>query len=49
MQFHRPLSTYVGWLADAGFVVERMREIATRRRAPGDIPMFLHVRALKRR
>ncbi|HSP71048.1 MAG TPA: hypothetical protein VLN26_01705, partial [Gaiellaceae bacterium] len=23
---HRPLQDYVGWLADAGFLVERLRE-----------------------
>ena len=46
--YHRPLETYFGWLADAGFLVERLRELSTRRRAPGCVPIFLDLRAVKR-
>jgi ubiquinone/menaquinone biosynthesis C-methylase UbiE len=45
--FHRPLETYFRALEDAGFLVEAARELPTRRRAPGRIPLFLHVRAVK--
>lgn len=46
-QFHRPLETYSLALERNGFLIEALREVATRRRAPGRIPAFLHVRALK--
>ncbi len=45
--FHRPLAWYFEALERAGFLVDVVRELATRRRAPGRFPMFLHVRALK--
>lgn len=49
---HRPLETYVGALADAGFLIERLREsVAPEQALHGRrwlrIPLFLHVRALK--
>jgi ubiquinone/menaquinone biosynthesis C-methylase UbiE len=45
--FHRSIEGYSRALEGAGFLVERLRELPTRRRAPGRIPTFLHVRALK--
>jgi SAM-dependent methyltransferase len=45
--FHRPLEVYFRGLEDAGFLIETVRELPTRRRVPGRIPLFLHVRALK--
>jgi len=53
---HRPLEAYIGALADAGLLVERLREpdvpehaiTAPRGRRWQRIPLFLHVRALKR-
>ncbi len=45
--FHRPLEVYFRALEDAGFLVEAVRELPTRRRAPGRIPLFLHVRGVK--
>jgi ubiquinone/menaquinone biosynthesis C-methylase UbiE len=45
--FHRPLEAYFRGLEDAGFLIEAVRELPTRRRAPGRIPLFLHVRAVK--
>ena len=46
---HRPLQDYVEALADAGFVIERMREVGEPN--PSDkwhrIPLFLHVRAVR--
>lgn len=45
--FHRPIEGYSRALEDAGFLIERLRELPTRRRAPGRIPTFLHVRAVK--
>ena len=45
--FHRPIEGYSRALERAGFLVERLRELPTRRRLPGRIPTFLHVRALK--
>ena len=45
---HRPLEDYFRALEEAGLVVEAIRELPTRRRVPGRIPMFLHVRALRR-
>jgi SAM-dependent methyltransferase len=47
LSFHRPLEGYSRALEQAGLVVEALRELPTRRRAPGRIPMFLHVRAVK--
>jgi SAM-dependent methyltransferase len=52
---HRPLETYAGALADAGLLIERLREPAVPEAAitqPSTrrwrrIPLFLHVRALK--
>jgi SAM-dependent methyltransferase len=46
-QHHRPLEWYSRALEDAGFLLESVRELSTRRRAPGRIPLFLHLRALK--
>ena len=45
--FHRPLEAYSRALEAAGFLLESVRELPTRRRARGRIPMFLHVRAMK--
>ena len=45
--FHRPIEGYSRALEGAGFLIERLRELPTRRRLPGRIPTFLHVRALK--
>lgn len=46
---HRPLQTYTDALADAGFVIERLREVSEP--DPADkwhrIPLFLHIRALR--
>jgi ubiquinone/menaquinone biosynthesis C-methylase UbiE len=47
-QFHRPLEWYSRALEDAVFLLETLREQATRRRSPGRIPLFLHLRAVKR-
>lgn len=52
---HRPLQAYADALADAGFLVERLREIALPEHADHGshsprwrrIPLFLHVRAVK--
>jgi SAM-dependent methyltransferase len=52
---HRPLQWYADALADAGFLIERLREIAVpeeavdipRQRRWQRIPLFLHVRALR--
>jgi len=52
---HRPLQAYIGALADAGLVVERLRETGLpedaitqpRSRRWQRMPLFLHVRALK--
>ena len=46
--YHRPLEYYVGALIDNGLELEALRELPTRRRAAGRIPMFLHLRARKR-
>jgi SAM-dependent methyltransferase len=43
-QYHRPLSSYLDALRDAGFVVARLAETAGEQR--GAIPMFLHVHAV---
>jgi SAM-dependent methyltransferase len=53
----RPVQAYVDALADAGFVVERLREtsvpdsgiVRPRSRRWQRIPLFLHIRALKHR
>ena len=46
---HRPLHDYTDALADAGFLVERIREVGDP--DPADkwnrVPMFLHIRALR--
>jgi len=49
---HRPLEAYVGALAGAGFLIERLREsVAPEHALHGRrwlrIPLFLHIRALK--
>lgn len=52
---HRPLQAYVDALADAGMLVERLREPAVpddaitmpRGRRWQRLPLFLHIRALK--
>ena len=46
--YHRPLEYYVRALIDNGLELEALRELPTRRRAAGRIPMFLHLRARKR-
>ena len=46
-QYHRPLEWYSRALEDAGFLVEALREHSTRRRAPGRLPLFLDLRAVK--
>ena len=47
---HRPLQAYTDALADAGFLIERLREVADPN--PSDkwyrMPMFLHLRAVRR-
>jgi SAM-dependent methyltransferase len=53
---HRPLEAYTEAIADAGLLVERLREPALPERAVGlersrrwqRVPLFLHVRAVKR-
>ena len=46
---HVPLETWSGWLEDAGFVIEALREIPRPQlRGWHGVPMFLYVRALKR-
>jgi SAM-dependent methyltransferase len=46
---HRPLAVYTDALADAGFLIERMREVGEP--DPADkwhrIPLFLHIRAIQ--
>lgn len=52
---HRPLEDYVGWLADAGFLVERLREpplpddasVLPRGIRWQRVPLFLHLRAVR--
>jgi SAM-dependent methyltransferase len=52
---HRPIQAYVDALADAGLLVERIREVALPEHADRDphsprwrrIPLFLHLRAVK--
>jgi ubiquinone/menaquinone biosynthesis C-methylase UbiE len=45
--YHRPVEYYVNALLESGLVLEAFRELATRRRAAGRVPMFLHLRARK--
>ncbi len=53
---HRPLQAYTEALAEAGFLIERLREPALpehaiktpRHRRWQRLPLFLHMRALKR-
>jgi ubiquinone/menaquinone biosynthesis C-methylase UbiE len=47
-QYHRPIAGYVAALSAAGFALDELRELATRRRSPGRIPVFLDIRAFKR-
>jgi hypothetical protein len=46
---HRPLNDYTDALAEAGFLIERIREVGSP--DPEDewhrIPLFLHVRAVR--
>jgi SAM-dependent methyltransferase len=44
--YHRPLSDYATALHGAGFVVARLAELPSQRRAAGRVPMFMHVAAL---
>jgi ubiquinone/menaquinone biosynthesis C-methylase UbiE len=44
---HRPIEYYVSAMLENGLVLEAFRELSTRRRAAGRVPMFLHVRARK--
>lgn len=54
---HRPIEAHVASVADAGMVVERLREtdvpqagiVRPRSRRWQQIPLFLHMRALKLR
>ena len=45
---HRPLEAYVEVLADAGFLIERIRELTEPDQAHrwNQVPMFRHVRAV---
>lgn len=56
--YHRPLQSYISALADAGFVLDALTEIPApapdgapraARLSIGDIPLFLAMRAVKRR
>ena len=47
-QYHRPIEAYFDALRAAGFAVEELRELSTRRRSPGRIPIFLDLCAVKR-
>ena len=51
---HRPIETYAHALADAGLLIERLREPAVpeavttpRNRRWQRLPLFLHIRAVK--
>jgi hypothetical protein len=46
--YHRPISTYIRALLDAGFLVERVGEV-TGRDDEQPIPMFLHTASVKGR
>jgi ubiquinone/menaquinone biosynthesis C-methylase UbiE len=45
VQYHRPLSDYANALRASGFVIARIAEIPSQRRAVGRLPMFLQVAA----
>lgn len=49
---HRPLQGYVAAFEAAGFLIERVAEVGDTTDPPGDrwqrIPLFLHIRAVKR-
>ncbi len=44
--YHRPLSDYADALSEAGFVIGRIAELPSQRRAVGRLPMFMHIAAL---
>ncbi len=44
--YHRPLSDYATALFEAGFVIRRIAELPSQRRAVGRLPMFMHILAL---
>jgi SAM-dependent methyltransferase len=44
-QHHRPIGDYLRTLDAAGFKLETLQELPTRRRSPGRIPVFLDLRA----
>ena len=46
--YHRPLEYYVRAMIENGLQLEALRELPTRRRGAGRIPMFLHIRGRKR-
>ena len=46
--YHRSLSGYARALEEHAFTIEALREIPTKRKAPGRYPMFLHLRARRR-
>jgi SAM-dependent methyltransferase len=46
VQYHRPLSDYAAALSAAGFLIARIAEVPSQRRAIGRLPMFLHIAAL---
>jgi ubiquinone/menaquinone biosynthesis C-methylase UbiE len=45
VQYHRPLSAYADALGASGFVISRIAEVPSQRRAVGRLPMLLHVAA----
>lgn len=45
--YHRPLEYYVRAMVENGLTLDALRELPTRRRSPGRIPMFLHLRGTK--
>jgi ubiquinone/menaquinone biosynthesis C-methylase UbiE len=45
VQYHRPLSDYANALRLSGFVINRIVEVPSQRRALGRLPMFLHIAA----
>jgi SAM-dependent methyltransferase len=46
-QYHRPIEAYLRAADRAGLTLEALRELPTRRRAPGRLPVFLDFRARK--
>jgi 2-polyprenyl-3-methyl-5-hydroxy-6-metoxy-1,4-benzoquinol methylase len=46
-QYHRPVADYLSAVAAGGLRLEELRELGTRRRSPGRIPIFLDLRARK--